>query len=86
MVKKEFEYREHSKIIGKHNSVPDSFFNKDELELGIRIEMEHTDDPEVAKKIAKDHLAEFKDYYTRLVKMEKKAEKDSKKEKENNSK
>jgi hypothetical protein len=33
-------------------------------------------DPEIAKEIAMDHLAEFPDYYTRLDKMEKEAEKD----------
>ena len=29
-----------------------------ELAKGIKVEMEHTSDPEVAKKIAMDHLAE----------------------------
>lgn len=44
----------------------------DELELakGIAIEMEHTDDPEVAKTIALDHLAEYDTYYSALEKME----------------
>jgi len=41
-----------------------------ELAMGIEVEKEHTDDPEVAKKIAKDHLAEMPDYYTKLKKME----------------
>ena len=77
-MKKEFEYREEPKI-GKHNSAPDSFFNKKQLELGIKIEMEHTDDVKVATSIAKDHLSEFSDYYTRLVKMEEKAEKEKNK-------
>ncbi len=44
-----------------------------ELQMGIKMEMEHTTDPEVSKKIALDHLAEIKDYYTRLEKMENKA-------------
>jgi len=34
--------------------------------MGIRVEMEHTDDPEKAKKIALDHLAENPFYYTQL--------------------
>jgi hypothetical protein len=38
--------------------------------MGIEIELEHTDDREIAKKIALDHLAEIPDYYTRLKKME----------------
>jgi hypothetical protein len=41
-----------------------------ELELGIKVEMEHTDDPKVAIEIAKDHLCEFPTYYTELNKME----------------
>ncbi len=42
----------------------------DQLEMGMKVEMEHTDCEEVAKKITLDHLAEFPDYYTRLKKME----------------
>lgn len=52
----------------------------EQLMMGIKVEMEHTDDREEAKKIALDHLAEFGDYYTRHAKMEKKAEKETKKE------
>jgi len=40
--------------------------NNDELRMGIRVEMEHTDDVEKAKKIALDHLAENPFYYTQL--------------------
>jgi ADP-dependent phosphofructokinase/glucokinase len=46
----------------------------DELKKGIKIELEHTDDENIAKEIALDHLAEIPDYYTRLVSMEKQAE------------
>jgi len=56
--------------IGKHDDVPDDQFDASELTQGILIESEHTDDEAVAKSIAKDHLAEIKDYYTRLLKME----------------
>lgn len=56
--------------IGKHNDTPDDQFDADELAKGIQIEMEHTDDEALAKSIAKDHLAEIPDYYTRLLKME----------------
>jgi len=41
-----------------------------QLAMGIKIEDEHTNDPELAKEIALDHLAEIPDYYTRLKKME----------------
>lgn len=56
--------------VGKHHDLPDDVFDHDELQAGIHVEMEHTDDPAIAKEIAKDHLAEIADYYTRLVKME----------------
>lgn len=45
-----------------------------QLKMGIKVEMEHTDDKEVAKKIALDHLAEFPNYYTALIEMEKNLE------------
>lgn len=45
----------------------------EELKMGIKVEMEHTTDPEISKRIALDHLAEIDDYYTRLAKMEKDA-------------
>lgn len=57
-------------LVGKHNDVPDSKFNSNELKMGIDIEKEHTDNPNIAKSIAKDHLSEIPDYYTRLKKME----------------
>ena len=55
------------------NSKPQDFDQR-ELEMGIEVEMEHTDDPEIAKEIAMDHLKEIPDYYTRLKKMEDEAE------------
>ena len=47
--------------------------NPAELAAGIKVEFEHTDDPNISKKIALDHLAEIPDYYTRLAEMEKQA-------------
>lgn len=44
-----------------------------ELMMGVKVEMEHTVDPVIAKKITLDHLAEIPDYYTRLSKLEKEA-------------
>ena len=41
-----------------------------QLEMGIKVEMEHTDNPEISKMIALDHLAEHPNYYTALKKME----------------
>lgn len=41
-----------------------------ELAMGIKVEMEHTTNPMIAERIAKDHIVEISDYYTRLKKME----------------
>ena len=49
-------------------------FDTEELKEGIKIEMEHTENPVISKRIALDHLTEIPDYYTRLIKMEKEAE------------
>ena len=57
--------------IGKHSFVSDNNYNKKELDLGEEIEKEHTSDSKIAKEIAKDHLTELPDYYSRLRKMEK---------------
>jgi len=54
----------------KCGTVPDDNFNGDELDMGIEVEKEHYDDEDIAKAIAKAHLTEFPDYYTRLKKME----------------
>jgi hypothetical protein len=57
----------------KINATPDDKFNPQELKMGIRHETEHTDDRYIAKSIAKDHLLEIPDYYTRLERMEREA-------------
>lgn len=43
-----------------------SDFDPKQLALGTEHEMEHTDDPEEAKRIAMDHLVEDPQYYTKL--------------------
>jgi rubrerythrin len=58
-------------IASKHN-VSVEFIHK-QLEIGIKVELEHTNDKELAAEIALDHLWEIPDYYTRLDKMEKDA-------------
>lgn len=66
-------------VLGTGKAKSENFTEKDadkkELEMGIKVEMEHTKNKAIAKRIALDHLAEFGDYYTRLLKMEKEAEK-----------
>ena len=59
-----------SENLGKHNDVPDDKFCRHELRMGIETEYEHTKDYEEAKAIAKDHLMELPDYYTKLKKTE----------------
>jgi hypothetical protein len=48
-------------------------FPADQIKKGIEVEAEHTTSEKMAKRIALDHLAEFPDYYTRLLAMEKEA-------------
>lgn len=43
-----------------------------ELEMGKQVEMEHTQCPKMARKIAMDHLWERPDYYRQLKKIENK--------------
>lgn len=57
----------------KHGDDPDDKYDSKQLERGIEVEKEHIDNPVISKMIAKAHLAEIPDYYTRLDKMEKEA-------------
>ena len=43
-----------------------SDFNQKSLQQGINVEMEHTNDPQLAKEIAMDHLTEDPKYYEKL--------------------
>jgi hypothetical protein len=52
----------------KAGGIPDSEFEPTQLEAGIEVEKEHTDDVEIAKQIAKAHLLENRDYY-KILKM-----------------
>jgi hypothetical protein len=45
-------------------------FDTAALRQGIKAEMEHTDDPQLAKEIAMDHLVEDPDYYEKLKTIE----------------
>jgi hypothetical protein len=58
-------------IGGAGDNRPDSDFDPQQLEIGIKHETEHTKDREVAKEIAKDHLTEDPNYYKKLKKIEK---------------
>ena len=69
---------------GLGDNRPDSDFDPKQLAKGIEIEKEHTNDPEKAKEIAKDHLTEVPNYYIdthgedRLEKLEETARKELK--------
>ena len=51
---------------GKGDNKSLSDFDSSEVEMGIRVEMEHTDDRNVAEDIVKDHLTEDPHYYSKL--------------------
>ena len=51
---------------GKGKDLHPNQIHPQELRMGIRVELEHTDDLDKAKKIALDHLAENPYYYTAL--------------------
>lgn len=55
--------------------------DQEQLEMGTKVEFEHTDDVEIARKIVLDHLAEFSTYYTSLKEMENKLREEQKEKK-----
>jgi hypothetical protein len=58
-------------IAKKHGVSVDKI--KQQLKMGIEVEMEHVNDRKLSAEIALDHLDEIPDYYNRLKKMEKDA-------------
>lgn len=64
------ELKKRDIIIGK-STKPDSYFNREQLRIGTKVELEHTNSPDIAKRIAKDHLEESPRYYIELQKLEK---------------
>jgi len=75
---------EEAKKIGDTIGVDWEKYNLEQFRMGLEVELEHGkrdsftnvthDDPVMTGKIALAHLNEFPDYYTRLEKMEKEAE------------
>lgn len=63
-----FEKRSAALHGGRAEGRPDSRYPKGELREGAQHEREHTDEPPVAKQIAKDHLEEDRHYYEHLRK------------------
>lgn len=75
---------EEAKEIGEELGIDWSKFDVEQLKRGMDVELEHgtcdpntnvtNDDALITGKIALAHLNEFRDYYTRLDKLEKEAE------------
>jgi len=53
---------------GVGDKTPTDQVDPNELSVGVQIEMEHTNDHEIAQEIAMDHLTEDPQYYTKLIK------------------
>jgi len=76
---------EEAKRVGEILGIDWSKFDVEQFRMGMDVELEHgfrdphtnvsNDDPIITGKIALAHLNEFSDYYTRLAKMEKVADK-----------
>jgi len=75
---KKFKSHKTVEQIAKKHRLDVSFIEK-QLKIGEPIEHEHTQDHNLARDIALQHLDEIPDYYTRLKKMEASAKKDHKK-------
>ena len=84
--KKHFSTEE-AKGVGEELGIDWSEFDVEQFRMGMDVELEHglvdpetnitDDDPIMTGKIARAHLNEFPDYYTRLDKMEREAEESS---------
>ncbi len=62
---------------GLADGKPASSYSDEQLQKGIKVEMEHTNDPKVAEEIAKDHLEENAKYYDHLDEMESEMDKEA---------
>jgi len=57
---------------GKSDKMKVSDFPRKAIEQGIKVELEHTNNVNIALEIVMDHLSEDKKYYDKLKKMESK--------------
>jgi hypothetical protein len=69
-----YKKSEVEELAKKHN-INTKVVNLTSLTKGVNIEREHHCNLKKCFKVALDHVSEFPDYYDRLSKMEKKAEK-----------
>jgi len=77
IIREKLNYSKQTDFIhgGLADNLSDNIFDSEQLRKGIKVELEHTDNPKIAKEIAKDHLKEFPRYYDALEEMEKKLKK-----------
>lgn len=59
---------------GLADNINPKYFNQLELSKGIKVELEHTNNPRIAREISQDHLSEDPLYYQKLEKIEGKVE------------
>jgi len=52
---------------GEGDNTDDSTFDQEELQVGCLVEVEHTNNPSIAKEIATDHLSRVNNYYHKLM-------------------
>jgi len=64
------QFREDKIPGGKGDKAKPEDFDPEQVAMGIKVEMEHTNDPKIALEIAMDHLTEDPHYYTKLKKVE----------------
>lgn len=55
---------------GKADGIDLNEFDQVEIEKGKNVEFEHSEDPDIAREIASDHLEEHPEYYIALKHME----------------
>lgn len=87
MIPKRHISAEEAKLTGEQLGIDWSKFDINQFKTGMEVELEHgtinpstnvtNDDLLLTGKIALAHLNEFPDYYTRLLKMEKEADRQS---------
>lgn len=65
IISKSIQYKDQMTGGLADQKTPDDFDPKRLLQ-GIQVELEHTDDRDIAKEIAMDHLTEDSEYYEKL--------------------
>lgn len=63
---RDFYKKELSAADGESGELSAASVDPKQLSMGVEVEMEHTHDPKIARKIALDHLKEDPQYYSRL--------------------